>query len=134
MPDRPLSSGGEHESDTPLAYDATRSTLESLLNTLPVSVLIKDRDTRRLFANQSYLNVRGLSLDELVGMRNEDLHPPEMARQITEDDERVMRERAPLRNFEKTVDADGVGAVDGGRRRVVTIYGRECLAHCVTRL
>ncbi len=94
----------ERDSDSdelhPIGFDQSRSTYESLANTLPLSLLIKDRQGYRVFANQAYLDFRGKRLDELLGKRDEDLFPPEIAKQFTADDQRVMES----------------GQVDTGRR------------------
>ncbi len=43
-----------------LEFAQSRAAYESLVNSLPLSVLIKDTDGRRLFANHAYLETRGL--------------------------------------------------------------------------
>ena len=85
----------------------TRATFESLANSLPLSLLLKDAKGRRVFANRAYLKLRGTTLEDLVGKRDEDLFPPEIARGYREDDRKVMETGEPLHNIEQTRDAEG---------------------------
>ncbi len=57
-----------------------RSTYEALVNTLPLSLLIKDGEGRRLFVNMAYLNFRKTTWEETVGKLDIDLFPPDIAR------------------------------------------------------
>ena len=88
-------------------FDQARATYESLVNTLPLSLLIKDKDGHRVFANRAYLEFRGGTLDELLGKRDEDLFPPDIARQFTADDQQVMDSGQVLRDVEETIDSGG---------------------------
>ena len=45
----------------------TSETFRALANSLPLSVLIKAIDGRRVFANTAYLNWRGLKWEEVEG-------------------------------------------------------------------
>ena len=105
-PDRPHS-GDSDGGKSPLGIHQVRATFESLANSLPLSLLIKDRTGRRLFANRTYLDVRGLAFDEVVGKLDVDLFPGEIARRFMQEDQRVMEERAPLHSVEETTDANG---------------------------
>ncbi len=101
----------ERDSDSdeihPIGFDQSRSTYESLANTLPLSLLIKDRQGYRVFANQAYLDFHGKRLDELLGKRDEDLFPPEIAKQFTAADQRVMESGEATQAVEETIDAAG---------------------------
>lgn len=85
----------------------SRATFESLANSLPISLLIKDAEGRRLFANRAYLKLRGMSRDELVGKRDEDLFPPAIAKIYREDDRQVLERGKSLHDVERTRDTAG---------------------------
>ena len=48
-----------------------------ILNDKLQSLLIKDRDGHRVFANDAYLKFRGGTLEQMLGKRDEDLFPPQ---------------------------------------------------------
>ena len=85
----------------------SRETFESLVNSLPLSLLIKDRDGRRVFANTSYLRNRKTTLGKLIGKTDADLFPEEIASQYTADDQRVMETGESLHDVEPTITVDG---------------------------
>ena len=102
----------EKMDEQPQAYrvfDAgdSQRTYRSLVNAMPLSLLIKDREGRRVFANQTYLKVRQTTLDELIGKVDTDLFPAEIAQQYTADDQQVIRTGKALHSVEPTIDADG---------------------------
>ncbi len=83
------------------------SIFESLADSLPLSLLIKDRSGERVFANKAYLKWRGATLDQIIGKRDEDLFPPEIAAKYAADDELVMKSGESLHSVEETVALDG---------------------------
>lgn len=85
----------------------TSATYRALANSLPLSLLIKATDGRRVFANQAYLTWRGLRWESVAGKRDEDLFPPEIARIYQADDESVMRTGQSLHSVEQSQMADG---------------------------
>ena len=52
--------------------------------------MIKDESLRRVFANKAYLELRQLPLDEVLGRRDHDLFPKEVADRFESDDLLVM--------------------------------------------
>ena len=52
-----------------------RAAYQSIVDSLPLNLLIKDSQGRRVFANKSYLELRGSSLDEVLGKTDFDLFP-----------------------------------------------------------
>ncbi len=75
------------------AQDALRRSkalFQSLVESMPQSVFSKDLSGRFTFANQNYCDLEGKALDEIVGKTDFDMHPPELARQYRQDDQRVM--------------------------------------------
>ena len=86
--------------------DLARSTYESLVNSLPLCILIKAPDGKRLFANEAYLRFRNISLEQLVGKVDGDLFPHEIANRFTEADQRVLNGET-LQSVQQTIDANG---------------------------
>ncbi|WP_442510230.1 response regulator [Novipirellula sp. SH528] len=84
-----------------------RSTYQALADALPVSLLIKDTEGRRLFANKKYLEVRGQSLDEILNKDDFDLFPVHLAACYVADDQVVMRSGEALHDIEETIAKDG---------------------------
>lgn len=79
----------------------------TLVNSLPLSVLIKDKQGKRLFANASYLKWRGVEFEAVVGKVDSDLFPPHIAKQYSADDQQVLREGKALHNVELTRNKSG---------------------------
>ncbi|MEP3833757.1 PAS domain-containing hybrid sensor histidine kinase/response regulator [Rhodopirellula bahusiensis] len=84
----------------------TSSTYRALANALPLNLLIKAADGRRVFANDSYLKWRDVTWQELAGKHDEELFPPEIARQYREDDQKVMQTGESLHSVESAKLAD----------------------------
>ena len=80
---------------------------KTLVDSLPLSVLIKDKQGKRLFANASYLKWRGVELEAVVGKVDSDLFPPHIAKQYSADDQQVLREGKALHNVELTPNKSG---------------------------
>ncbi len=97
----------ETSSSDEAVFDHSRDAYRSLVNTLPVSLLIKGLDGRRLFANQTYLETRHTTEEEVLGKRDEDLFPAEIAQQYSEDDRRVIESGKASHGVEETVDKQG---------------------------
>ena len=85
----------------------SRHVYESLVNALPLSLLIKDINGQRVFANKTYLRVRNTSLKDLLGKVDADLFPDEIAKQYTDDDQHVISTGKSLHSVEPTIDVDG---------------------------
>ncbi|MBI2733572.1 MAG: PAS domain S-box protein, partial [Aquabacterium sp.] len=58
--------------------------LETVIEALPVSLTIKDRQGRYLLSNKVFEEASGLSKERLLGSTADDLFPPAMAEQIRE--------------------------------------------------
>ena len=101
-------SNPEHLSNTFSAEKVSgRDAYTSLVDSLPLCVLIKDTQGRRLFANTAYLQWRGVELETLVGKLDSDLFPDEIAREYSADDQKVLRDRHSLHNVEVTQNGKG---------------------------
>ncbi|TWU55421.1 hybrid sensor histidine kinase/response regulator [Rubripirellula reticaptiva] len=85
----------------------SRSTYQALVNTLPLSLLIKDASGRRLFANRAYLQFRQTTLEETVGKVDADLFPADLAKTYRDDDLLVMASGKSVHNVEETSDLHG---------------------------
>ncbi|MGB7325818.1 MAG: response regulator, partial [Rubripirellula sp.] len=99
------------ESESPKSDETelaqSRSTYQALVNTLPLSLLIKDSSGRRLFANRAYLQFRQTTLEETVGKVDADLFPADLAKAYRDDDLSVMESGKAVHNVEETSDRHG---------------------------
>jgi PAS domain S-box-containing protein len=75
-----------------------RDLLRMLIDFIPrTSIYIKDLDGRKVFANQTDLQVMGMAhLDEVLGKRDHDIYPADVAAQSDADDRMVMDGRQSL--------------------------------------
>ncbi len=81
-----------------------RNRLRILIDNLPVSVFIKDRDSRFTVNNAVHLRVLGAkSQEEVLGKRDFDFFPQELAAQYYADEQELMRIGEPLINHEEFV-------------------------------
>jgi len=62
----------------------------SLVESLPVHVLRKDREGRFTFANQSFCDLLGKPLAGITGKTDFDFYPEELAQKYRQDDQRVL--------------------------------------------
>ncbi len=84
-----------------------RSTYQSLADALPVSLLVKDVEGRRLFANKKYLETHNKSLEDILDKDDFDLFPVSLAACYVADDQVVIRNRQALHDIEESVSPDG---------------------------
>jgi two-component system sensor histidine kinase/response regulator len=91
------------------ALERERDLLRTLMDNLPDFIFVKDREGRFLTVNQALLQVFDRSsLADVIGRRDQDFWPPDLAQQYTDDDHRVMDSgEALLDREERAVDADG---------------------------
>ncbi len=62
----------------------------SLLDVIPQSVLLKDREGRILYVNKAHLKSLNMTLEECIGKTDYDFYPADMAEKYISDDKRVM--------------------------------------------
>ena len=79
----------------------------SLVESLPQSIFRKDADGRFIFANRCFTSGLGRPLAEVLGKRDEDFFPPELAAKYRTDDLRVMATGQPFEAQEQHCDALG---------------------------
>jgi two-component system cell cycle sensor histidine kinase/response regulator CckA len=88
---------------------------QSLVKVSPLSICRKDLAGRFTFANQRFLEALNLSLADLIGLTDSDLHPPELAEKYRRDDRAVMDSGQAREFIEER-------AVLGGESRVIQSY------------
>ena len=84
-----------------------QSIFKSLVDSLPLNLLIKDTAGRRVFANRSYLDSHHKTLAEIAGKTDFDLFPADMARKFTADDEQIIRTGQVMHDIEEHQTPDG---------------------------
>ncbi len=67
----------------------------------PVYVFIKDEDIRPVLLSKNYEEMLGKPIDELLGKDMEELFPPEIARNMKQDDLEVLRSGKPIKVIEE---------------------------------
>ncbi|MEA5469848.1 CHASE2 domain-containing protein [Spirulina sp. 06S082] len=95
-----------------LAYreeERKRSTdfLRSAIDNIPDPIFVKDRDRRWLVLNQSFCNLSGYPLEELLHKTDSDIFSPTEAEIFRQQDEWVFRHQTPQENEEKFTDRHG---------------------------
>ena len=80
----------------------------SVFDHLPVCLLLKDRQGRRTFANRKYLELRKLTLEEVLGKTDRDLFPEELAQKYEADDRKVLETGVVLTDAEEIKNGEGV--------------------------
>lgn len=89
------------------ALTASDSLCSSLVETLPINVFRKDLEGRFVFANRSFCELLGRSLDEIRGRTDADYYPPHLAAAYRADDQHVIATDAALEKEEAHATPDG---------------------------
>ncbi len=79
----------------------------SLVENLPLQIYRKDRQGRLIFANQRFCDLRGQTLEQLLGKTVFDFHAEPLARKYTADDQKVMQTEQVFHEVEEHVDGQG---------------------------
>ncbi|MBD2325435.1 PAS domain S-box protein [Alkalinema sp. FACHB-956] len=79
----------------------------SLLNNIPHIAWLKDLESRFLAVNQPFAQACGYTPEELVGMRDQDIWPADLAAGYVQDDREVMQSRQQKRVEERLITVDG---------------------------
>jgi len=78
-----------------------RDLLQTLLDHMPDYVYFKDRHRRFVRASKAFCGLFGCSLDEIIGKRDEELFPVDIAAEAIRDDRWVIETGAPILNREE---------------------------------
>ena len=89
--------------------EAMSRRLEAILDNTTTPMFMKDDEGRYIFANQGYRDLFGLEDVDIVGRTDSDIHPPAMAEQVQQNDQRVLDSGDPIETEERIV-------VDGSER------------------
>lgn len=86
-----------------------RILLRTLIDNLPYAVYVKDRDLRKVIANPVDVYFAGAESElEIVGKRDSDIYPEEIAQKFLADDRKVIEDGKPVINREeRVIDAHG---------------------------
>lgn len=83
--------------------------LLAVLNQLPQRLIVKDRDSVYLACNQALADDLGLPIEDIIGKRDIDLVPPELAELYVMADRQVMESKTPI-TLEEPFSAGGRSA------------------------
>lgn len=79
------------------ALSQERELLRTLVDNMPEEVYVKDRERRFLLVNKLVLSALGVQhMDDIIGKRDEDFLPPEMAKQFADEEDEIIRTGRPL--------------------------------------
>jgi len=85
-----------------------RGLLRTVIDNLPATVYVKDRDLKKILVNEAELELTGMKEEEIIGKTDRELYPPAMAAGFEADDRKVIEEEEEIINREeKFVDASG---------------------------
>jgi len=72
--------------------------LQALLKALPDIIYIKDCERRNIMVNDAYERFVGLRKEEIIGKRDEEILPADLAAQCRASDEKVLKEGDVIRS------------------------------------
>jgi two-component system, sensor histidine kinase and response regulator len=94
------SGGGEEPADPLRSPDRLRNLIQSLADSLPLNLLIKDVQGRRVFANRGYCELHGYDPQSILGKTDSDLYPSSVAQRYGAEDARVLQTGEQFRDTE----------------------------------
>jgi PAS domain S-box-containing protein len=77
------------------ALAAERNLLRTVIDNLPDRIRAKDRNLRFMLANAAWLKARAPDRSEVLGLRNSDLLPPDIAARVEAEDRAVLESGQP---------------------------------------
>ena len=84
---------------TEATLEAERTLLQTVINSLPDPIFVKDIESRFVLDNTAHLEQFGVkSQEELAGRTDFDLYPPDVARPLFEDEQQMIQGKTPLIN------------------------------------
>jgi len=84
-----------------------QSAFKSLVDSLPLNLLIKDTAGRRVFASRRYLELHQKALEEILYKTDFDLFPEALARKFSDDDAQILRSGQVMHDVEEHRTPDG---------------------------
>lgn len=84
-----------------------RAAYQSIVDSLPLNLLIKDAHGRRVFANKSYLDLHDSTLEDVIGKTDFDLFPSDFAHKFSDDDAAIIKSGKPMHDVEQHQLPDG---------------------------
>jgi PAS domain S-box-containing protein len=81
--------------------------LHTLIQAIPDIVYFKDAERRNLIVNSAFEKLVGLKREEIIGKRDEEFFPADLAAQCRKSDEEVLSKGVAIRVEEQTVDRRG---------------------------
>ncbi|GIW97631.1 MAG: hypothetical protein KatS3mg111_0964 [Pirellulaceae bacterium] len=79
----------------------------SIVDSLSICLVLKDREGRRIYANPAYLELRNFQLRDIIGKTDFDLFPEDLAERFSADDRRILQTGEVIHKFEENVDGEG---------------------------
>jgi PAS domain S-box-containing protein len=92
-----------------------QSLMQTLLDNIPDYVYFKDKNRRFVRASNFFCDLFKCSLEDIIGNKDEDLFPEEIAEETARDDRHVIKTGIPLVNKE-----EGGESIGGGEHWVLT--------------
>ncbi|MEW5959512.1 MAG: PAS domain-containing protein, partial [Chloroflexota bacterium] len=75
--------------------------LRTLIDTIPDAIYVKDTESRFLAANNAVARLMGTTPDQLIGRRDHDFYPPNLAAEYYADEQAIIASGQPLINKEE---------------------------------
>ena len=107
----PLAGDAAEAAEEPAAAAAAAADLATLgqfFDHAPAAVYLKNAAGQYLMVNQEFLSIFALAREEVVGRFEEDVHPPEVAAAIRENDRELIERGTPVRFNETVRHHDGL--------------------------
>lgn len=86
---------------TPEELRQARAAFQTIVDSLPLCLLIKDSAGRRVFANKTYLELHDMTLAEAIGKTDFDLFPEDLARKFCTDDAVILHNGKAMHDVEQ---------------------------------
>ncbi|SIP99292.1 PAS domain S-box-containing protein [Rhizobium sp. RU35A] len=80
---------------------------EDILDNLPFPILVMDRNFTYVAVNKATCSFYNLAADEILGRKNDDIHPPELAARIDRASRQVLETGIPFSISEQVIRPDG---------------------------
>lgn len=99
-------------------FKRSQEFLQSLIDTIPDPIFVKDKNHRLVVLNQAYCRFIGLCLEQLTSKTDYDLFPQPEADVFWEQDELVFQTNQQLENEEKFTNARGITYLIATKRSI----------------